>query len=410
MPRYARLRDVAFSWNMVAAPGYALLVYIFSNLLTEHPASDVGYYFRRSAVRINDILHLGPINAVTTSTLARREQAPWGRIGEELTILISALALVLAVFLVPRFLGRTRVNEPVLRGLAAFFAAPFCYLVVLKLTWRGPSDGSFWLNPLVIIFAAEIVCASILWLVSRRHNLPVWAKAVLYVVHFGIWVRALWMGMPLWIHPLLTPHLVLIGFPLSGIAALFSPPRSRSDASEVKAAGWSLAGIALAIGALVAVWWPGWAHDLTNPRDMHSVTIQVSRGRCFGRCPSYRLTIHNSGRVEFSGDSDERVGQRVVTITRERTGMVSSGQFRQILRELAGIRFFSIEDRAFRWCFDSASVGISISIDGKTKSVVGDASCTGAQSGVQARFVEVADEIDAIVGTNRWICRGPCQN
>jgi|HubBroStandDraft_4_1064222.scaffolds.fasta_scaffold220922_2 hypothetical protein len=100
----------------------------------------------------------------------------------------------------------------------------------------------------------------------------------------------------------------------------------------------------------------------------------------------------------------------VVTITRERTGMVSSGQFRQILHELAGIRFFSIEDRAFRWCFDSASVGISISIDGKTKSVVGDASCTGAQSGVQARFVEVADEIDAIVGTNRWICRGPCQN
>jgi hypothetical protein len=30
--------------------------------------------------------------------------------------------------------------------------------------------------------------------------------------------------------------------------------------------------------------------------------IQLSRSGCFGSCPSYAVTIHGSGRVEFSGD------------------------------------------------------------------------------------------------------------
>jgi hypothetical protein len=45
-----------------------------------------------------------------------------------------------------------------------------------------------------------------------------------------------------------------------------------------------------------------------HPRDIQSVTIQMSRGACYGSCP---------------------------------------------------IKFFSIEDRVFRWCFDTPSVGVS---------------------------------------------------
>jgi hypothetical protein len=122
------------------------------------------------------------------------------------------------------------------------------------------------------------------------------------------------------------------------------------------------------------------------------------------------VTIHSGGLVEFSGNSTQLVDGRLVTVTRERTGTVTSEQFGQILRDLDRIKFFRIEDRAFRWCFDTASVGVSMAIDGRTKSVVSDAFCTGAKSRVQAGFVEVAGQIDTIVGTDRWICRGPCRN
>jgi hypothetical protein len=298
MPRHLNLRDLVFSWNIAAAPGYALLVYIFKNmaasdLAPERPASDVGYYFQRSAVRINDSLHLNLVNAVTTNAVARQDQGPWGQFGLELTILISALALVLAVFLAVRLLGRKMANGPALRAVTAFFAAPFCYLLVLKITWRWPSgdvqphlSDSFWQNPLVIIFAVEAVCAWILFLVSQRHKLPFWAKAVLYAVHFGIWVPVLSMGMPDWIHPPLTPYLLLIGFPLAGAVALFFPARSRSDTSKTRAVGWSLAGFVLSAFMLAAVWWPGWPYDLSHPRDMQSVTSKSREGRAMEGAPA----------------------------------------------------------------------------------------------------------------------------
>jgi hypothetical protein len=114
--------------------------------------------------------------------------------------------------------------------------------------------------------------------------------------------------------------------------------------------------------------------------------------------------LHGSGLVEYFGDRHVRVrGYQTATVSRE--------QISQILRDLDRLRFFTIEDRAFRWCFDTPSVGVSVFIDGKTKRVVSDAACTGAESGIQARFVQVAREIDTVTGSDRWVeCDyGACQ-
>lgn len=71
--------------------------------------------------------------------------------------------------------------------------------------------------------------------------------------------------------------------------------------------------------------------------------------------------------------------------------------------------FWSLEDRAFAWCFDSDSVSITVSMDGETKRVVSDGGCIGAKSGLQARFVQSAAEIDSMVGSDKGVsCSGPC--
>ena len=81
-----------------------------------------------------------------------------------------------------------------------------------------------------------------------------------------------------------------------------------------------------------------------------------------------------------------------------------------VLQSLDRARFPALEDRAFTWCFDSASVGISVSADGSTKRVVSDSYCDGAKTGAQAQFVQAAHEIDAILDSKRWVsCDGPCR-
>jgi len=135
---------------------------------------------------------------------------------------------------------------------------------------------------------------------------------------------------------------------------------------------------------------------------MNSLTIQMSRGPCFGSCPSYTITIHGDGLVEYAGGKH-------VKVQGSQTGVVSKEQIVDILASLDRAKFWSLEDRAFAWCFDSGSVSVSVSIDGETKRVVSDDGCTGGKSGPQAQFVKSSAEIDTIVRSDKWVtCDGPC--
>jgi hypothetical protein len=134
---------------------------------------------------------------------------------------------------------------------------------------------------------------------------------------------------------------------------------------------------------------------LANPRNMDSLTIELSRGPCFGMCPSYTITIHGNGQVEYAGGRFANPDPK--------TGAVNREQIVEVLQHLDRIHFFTLEDRAFVWCFDAPSVAVSVSVDGKTKRIVSDASCVGTKSGPQAEFVRTASEIDGIVGSDQWV-------
>src|SRR6202023_2980086 len=151
----------------------------------------------------------------------------------------------------------------------------------------------------------------------------------------------------------------------------------------------------VAVLFVVLAWLPGAHRNLANPVDIESVTIQLSRGPCFGSCPSYAITIRGNGMVEY-------VGKMHVKVRDPQTAAVSREQIAEILKRLDRVRFLSLEDRAFNWCFDTGSVEVSVSLDGKTKRVVSDDWCVGAKSGVQANFVRAAADIDMIVNSAQW--------
>jgi hypothetical protein len=125
-----------------------------------------------------------------------------------------------------------------------------------------------------------------------------------------------------------------------------------------KAERWSYFAAACgAVAALVFVWLPS-RKTSVPPKNMESLTIQMSRGPCRGRCPSYTITIYGTGSVEY-------VGERYVKERGPQTARLGREQVIAVLQSLDGAQFLAREDRAFTWCFDSASVGISVSAEGK---------------------------------------------
>src|SRR5580658_5342141 len=164
---------------------------------------------------------------------------------------------------------------------------------------------------------------------------------------------------------------------------------------------------ALASGALVAsgvVWSPASNIDLSRPQNVDSVTVELSRGPCFGTCAAYTVTAHGDGRVEFVG----QVGRSRVQTTK--SGTVAKEKVVEILQALDHVDFTALEGRAFFWAFDTPTVGVRASLDGRTKQVVSDASFGGSPDGRQARFVEAARKIDDILASSTWIkCEGQCE-
>lgn len=416
--RLWNLQEIAFSLNIVYAFGYALLMYMLKNLTSWNPKSDVGYYYLRAAVRITDVLHLHSASAVAINAGARQDQGRWGQVGEEAAILISVLAMTLVLAVIFRLIGTIRahrVSTDLLLFMTVLFCPPAAFLYVSKVTWQwsslvdGPSEAAytFWKSPLLAILAAELLCFGVLFSAYRIRSASRWPVRILIVLHYALWLVVLWMGIPDWHHRLVAPRLLLLAFPFSGAIWLLYSSDSKSPEKQAsrEPSRWVLAaGAALGVALLALLWSPTRANSLLHFKDPKSVTVELSRGSCYGRCASYSVIIRGTGSVEY-------VGYRYVRLRNPQTAALSEAQVRQILQELDRSGFFGIEDRAFAWCFDTPSVGISVSIDGKTKRVSSDAFCTGAKDGTQARFVQVASEIDKIVGTEQWVkCEGHCRN
>ena len=410
------LCQILFSANIACALGYALVVYISRNQGLWTPQNDSTYFFLRSAYRIDDLLRLNSTGAIFTREVARKFPSQWSQAGSELLVLGTAACLTALILLLLRLVVESWLYSDSFRRegkVTALFAAPACYLYVSKLTWswaQGPLSQpsySFWQSSPLILFVVEIFCLGIFRGVYRKRSIPAWTLNFLLFLHYGIWCIFLWTPIGVSMFKLYSPYVLLLAFPLSGIIWLFyckgSDTGSIGLTEHRRTEVWTYLAAISATSALVLVWLPRTETSLTHPKSMESLTIQMSRGPCYGTCPVYTIAIHGNGLVEYAGG-------RFVKDRGQETSAIGREQIIAVLQSLERAHFSTLEDRAFTWCFDSPSVAISVSLDGRTKHVVSDRGCIGAKSGVQAQFVRATDEIDAMVDSNRWVsCDTRCQ-
>jgi hypothetical protein len=95
-----------------------------------------------------------------------------------------------------------------------------------------------------------------------------------------------------------------------------------------------------------------------------SLAFKIQRTACFGACPSYELTIYESGFVTYEGRSHvERIGKHTV--------QVPPGTLEKLVKEAEAKGFFEMKPEYDRPVTDLPSTIITVRKNGDTKQVKG---------------------------------------
>ena len=142
------------------------------------------------------------------------------------------------------------------------------------------------------------------------------------------------------------------------------------------------------------------------PKDL---VITLNRSACFGWCLAYSLSITGDGDFTIIlAKRTVREQQSVVPIT----ARIALQKVKRLLAEFRNIRFYSLQRRygsaakskAGRNCpriwTDSPTVEISISENGKHKTVSHYTGCEGAQ--ILSDLEDLEDKIDEAIDTKQW--------
>jgi len=257
-------------------------MYNLTQLADSERASDgyaFVYYFLRSAVRINNLLHLRSSNPVYG-----RLPNPGSQVGVDFAFAISTIGLAVILLLFLRFLLRARslavIANPI-AGFLALLALPGVYLYIFQDVWKQPT-----MSPILVIAASESLCIGFLFLLYRWRALSAWAIGFLMLLHYCFWLPILWRHAdaitPL--YEVYSPRVFLLIYVVCGAAWLLylksSPqiaiPMERSDSSV----NWVLVSSALALAALAALWLPGKGYVLAHAKDPESLNIEMWRTDC----------------------------------------------------------------------------------------------------------------------------------
>lgn len=396
-----------FALTLAGAIASGLLLFVSSNLTDEQPTSDSAYYFLRAAARTNDLLRVSMGTAISPTEVARRESWEKAGTGVELLVLISVLAITAILLVLLRKFVEGRLQRRFYTigfGLAVFFATPLAYVIVTAITWKSPlpfrqstQSGLTWVLAAEVIFAIVILC--------RKKRLSTTTLSALFFINSAFWIYALWsapMVLAITVGRLLVPGMLLWLFPVCGTAWLLSLRGDCAQAAPTLRGTWMWAFAILSSAVALFVWAPRPSHGFPVLPDSGS-SVKFVRGPCFGSCASYELTIHGDGSIEYLGRSSVRIHGT-------RSGKIDGASVERIWSLLERVHFTSLDDRAFRWCFDTPSLSVSASTVRQSKTVSSDAFCVGSKTGVQARFVEATYEIDKIVDSDQWVrCDGRCR-
>lgn len=129
--------------------------------------------------------------------------------------------------------------------------------------------------------------------------------------------------------------------------------------------------------------------------------ITLQRTRCFGTCPSYKLTIYDDGKVEYEGkDYVKRKGKI--------EGRITKAELEELIREFERIDYLNLADdytldskNCPQGWTDNPTAVTSLDWKGKKKAITHYHGCRG--SNVLDQLTALEDKIDQVVKTERWI-------
>jgi hypothetical protein len=126
--------------------------------------------------------------------------------------------------------------------------------------------------------------------------------------------------------------------------------------------------------------------------------IVMETGACFGTCPMYSLTIHANGAVNYEG-------LKFVKIEGNRSSRISSDQIQELVSAIENANFFALEDQYVTNATDLPSITLSITMDGREKSIwhYGLLNCDGELDGAPKELCELENKIDEVTNSAQWV-------
>ena len=389
--------EMLLSLNLALVLFYYYLVRSFIEASYSRDTSDAYsflYFFFRAAVRLNRILHYQPSGY---EKYVRWPNAG-GRLGVELAFALSTIFLGVLFLTVLRFARHSRNYNNVLRsfgGLVFVLAFPLTYALLLG------GGGNRTLSSTFSVAIPELLCAAVVCLIYLLRPFSTWGMGIVLLLHYCLWA---WVyqrsGASDTLYGPIPPRFLLLLIPIGGAAWLYYCQVSRRDSSiepstELVSKELLIA-VAVSVAGLGALWLPSSGYSLVHAKNHDSLTIEMWRSNCQIGCPVYKITVHGNGAVEY-------VGERFVKIRGAQVSSVNEQQMQAVLGGFDRADFFGLEDQAFAWGYHTGRVTVRIAVDGRTKEVSSDMSHIGAKSGLQAKFVEAAANLDKIIGTDQWV-------
>lgn len=126
------------------------------------------------------------------------------------------------------------------------------------------------------------------------------------------------------------------------------------------------------------------------------IVITLERTGCFGTCPAYLVTLDSDGDVVFDG-------LYYVEAKGKQTSHVDPTAVRQLAQDFVTADFYSMDPVYRALVTDSPTYVLSISIDGKKKTVD---DYVGPWVGMPSVVTDLEDKVDEVAQTKRWIGTG----
>jgi hypothetical protein len=127
-------------------------------------------------------------------------------------------------------------------------------------------------------------------------------------------------------------------------------------------------------------------------RSNSKVIITLQRSGCYGRCPSYVVTVSTES-IVFDGGS-------FVATPGKHTGGVDPNAVRDLAKKFVAADFYSMDSSYRATVTDNPTYILSIAIDGRKKKVE---DYLGSWVGMPEVITDLEDEVDALAQTQRWI-------